>query len=276
MRSKKFKSGFTIAGAFFMMAFCLTPFIYMLVISFGENPEILSDSSSYEFTFENYLSILTIQSLHFIDYLRNSLIISAISAILSVFIASLSAYAITHLPLPGKVYILLFVLAISMFPQISLIGYLFKFMAELDWINTYYSLVFPYIAWSLPLSLWILTSYFAKIPKDLNEAALIDGCSRWQALYKVILPVASPGLFSTLLLAFIFGFNEFMFALMFTIDHKARTVPVGIALFQGLHGETPWGSIMAASALATIPIVILTIIFQKHIIQGLTRGAVKG
>ncbi|MDH5186673.1 MAG: ABC transporter permease subunit, partial [candidate division WOR-3 bacterium] len=105
---------------------------------------------------------------------------------------------------------------------------------------------------------------------------LVDGCSKWQILRKIIFPVAAPGLFSTALLAFIFAFNEFMFAVMLTIDYHSRTVPVGIALFQGLHGEIPWGTIMAASTIATVPIVICTILFQRHIIQGITRGAVKG
>jgi multiple sugar transport system permease protein len=163
-----------------------------------------------------------------------------------------------------------------MFPQISLVSYLFKVMTRLGWINTYNALILPYIAWILPLSLWILTSYFSQIPRELDRAAYVDGCSQWQALRKVIFPVAAPGLFSTGLLAFIFAFNEFMFALMLTADHRARTIPVGIALFQGLHGEIPWGNIMAASTLTTFPVIILTIFFQRHIIQGLTRGAVKG
>jgi multiple sugar transport system permease protein len=126
------------------------------------------------------------------------------------------------------------------------------------------------------LSLWILVSYFVKIPKEMDQAALVDGCSNWQVFFKVIIPVALPGLLSTALLAFIFTFNEFIFALMLTTDYHARTVPVGIALFQGLHGETPWGNIMAAATFSTIPLVAITIIFQRYIIQGLTRGAVKG
>ncbi|MFQ5905311.1 MAG: carbohydrate ABC transporter permease, partial [bacterium] len=151
-----------------------------------------------------------------------------------------------------------------------------KLMSRLSWINTYQGLILPYVAWTLPLSLWILVSYFAQMPRELDKAALVDGCTRWQILRRVVFPVAAPGLLSTGLLAFIFAFNEFMFALMLTTDHHARTIPVGIALFQGLHGEIPWGNIMAASTLTTIPVVILTVMFQRHIIQGLTRGAVKG
>jgi len=199
-----------------------------------------------------------------------------ISAFCCVLIASLAAYALTRLPLPGKMYLLFLVLSVSMFPQIGLVGYLFKFMAWLEWINTYQALLFPYIAWILPLSLWILVSYFSQIPIELDRAALVDGCSRWQILRKVIFPVAGPGIFSMFLLAFIFAFNEFMFALMLTSDYRARTIPVGITLFQGLHGQTPWGNIMAASVITVLPAVFLALIFQRYIIGGLTRGAVKG
>jgi multiple sugar transport system permease protein len=157
-----------------------------------------------------------------------------------------------------------------------LIGYLFKFIEKLGWINTYKALFFPYVAWTLPLALWILLSYFLQLPKDLDEAALIDGASRVQTLYKVIIPLSAPALFSTALLVFIAAFNEFMFALLFTTDYRARTVPVGIALFQGVHGEVPWGNIMAASVISTIPLVILALVFQRYIISGLTAGALKG
>jgi multiple sugar transport system permease protein len=276
MSEKKIKLVLTILGIIFLVTFCLAPFVYMLGTSFSEHPDFLSKSVPYLFTTENYCRILNGPSLHFMDYLKNSLIVSGITAFLCVLVASLAGYAITRLALPGKLAIMFFVLAISMFPQISLVGYLFRFMSDIGWVNTYGALVFPYISWTLPLCLWILVSYFSQIPKELDSAGLIDGCSRLKVLQKVILPVAAPGIFSTLLLAFIFAFNEFMFALMLTTDYHARTVPVGIALFQGLHGEIPWGTIMSASVISIIPVVILTIVFQRHIVQGLSRGAVKG
>lgn len=265
-----------LAGSTFMLLFCLTPFAYMVLTSLSSNPYFLSTLDWFDFTLENYRAILTVPSLHFIDYLRNSLIVSTASAVFTIFIASLAAYCIARLVMPGKTFILFGVLAVSMFPQISLISYLFKLMADLGWVNTYAALILPYIAWTLPLSLWILVSYFVQIPPVLDKAGLIDGCSRWQILRKIILPTAAPGIISTMLLAFIFAFNEFMFALMLTTDYHARTIPVGIALFQGLHGQTPWGNIMAASTFSTLPLVILALIFQRRIIQGLTRGAIKG
>lgn len=264
------------SGVTLTTGICLMPFLYMGLVSLVESPEFLGSKAAARWTWSNYFAVLATPSLHFLDYLRNSLLISAFSAVAAVGISSLAAFAITRLPLPGKGWILMGVLAVSMFPQISLVSYLFKLMTSLGWINTYAALVLPYTAWVLPLSLWILVSYFSQIPPELDKAAVVDGCSPWQLLWRVLLPLAAPGVFSTALLAFIFAFNEFLFALLLTSDHHSRTIPVGIALFQGLHGEMPWGNIMAASFFTTIPVIVLTLAFQKNIIQGLTQGAVKG
>jgi len=276
MPEKYLKPSLIAVSALFMLVFSLVPFIFMVCTSFSKSPDYLMAGNTFRFTLDNYHAVAATKSLHFAEYLRNSLLVSAASAFFCVLIASLAAYSITRLALPGKVFILFFILAASMFPQISMVSYLFKFMTSLGLINTYGALVLPYIAWILPLSLWILVSYFSQIPQELDKAGLVDGCSRWKILYKIIFPVAAPGILSTGLLAFIFAFNEFMFALILTTDQASRTMPVGIALFQGLHGEIPWGNIMAASTFTVIPIVILTVIFQRHIIQGLTSGAVKG
>jgi multiple sugar transport system permease protein len=190
-------------------------------------------------------------------------------------LAAPAAYAITRLELPGRMSFLFLVLAVSMFPPVSLVSYLFRMMSALGWINTYAALVLPYTAWVLPLSLWILVSHFSRIPRDLDRAALLDGCGRLAALRKVMVPVAAPGILSTAILAFIFAFNEFLFALLLTTGRNARTIPVGIALFEGLHGEIPWGTIMAAATLAVVPVVLLVLAFQRGIVSGLTRGAVR-
>ncbi len=264
------------AGALGMAVFSLAPVAYMVLTAASRRPDFLSPAGGFELTGVHFSSVLRSTTLHFPDYLRNSLFVSGASALLCVGIASPAAYAVTRLPLPGRILFLLCVLAVSMFPPVSLVSYLFQVMGKLGWINTYPALILPYTAWTLPLSLWILTSYFAQVPEDLDRAALIDGCSRLAVLRKVVFPVAAPGIFSTALLAFIFAFNEFLFALMLTTDHAARTVPVGIALFEGLHGQIPWGVVMAASTLTTIPVVLLTLLFQRRIVEGLTRGAVKG
>lgn len=256
------------------LAFILIPVLFMFAMSLSAKPDFLG--SSFIFTFRHFYEILSTESLHFPRYCLNSIIISGLSAVVSTIIAGFGAYALTRFRFPGRITLLIGILTLSMFPQISIVGYLFRLIASMGLINTYTGLILPYTAWILPLSLWILISYFSQIPRNLDDAAFIDGCSPLQAIIHVILPIAAPGLFSTLLLAFISAFNEFMFALMMTTDYSARTVPVGISLFQGLHGEIPWGAIMAAATVTTAPVIALTLFFQRYIIQGLTRGAIKG
>ena len=194
MREKRIKRALLAAGVLGTLVFCLAPFLLMLLTGLSERPDFLGHGVPFQPTLSHLEEVLTARSLHFPDYLRNSLIVAAVSAVLSVAIASLAAYALTRLPLPGKAALLLFVLALSMFPPVSLLGYLFHLFAALGWIDTYQALIFPYVAWSLPLSLWILVSYFSQIPIDLDRAALIDGCSRLQVLRRIVLPVAAPGL----------------------------------------------------------------------------------
>lgn len=276
MKEEKLRGGLVAGGTLAMLLFSLGPFAYMVVTAFAGRADFLARGVPLRLTLDNFRRVLGEPSLHFAAYLGNSLAVSALAAFFAVAIASLAAYAVTRIAFPGRRLLLFAVLAVSMFPQISLIGYLFRLMTLLGWVNTYAALVLPYIAWVLPLSLWILVSYFSQIPRDLDRAALVDGCTGGQALVRVLLPVAAPGVLSTFLLAFVFAFNEFLFALMLTVDYHARTVPVGIALFEGLHGEIPWGTIMAAAVLTTVPLVALTLLFQRRIVQGLTRGAVKG
>ncbi|MFA3783455.1 carbohydrate ABC transporter permease [Melioribacteraceae bacterium 4301-Me] len=263
------------SGAIFLLIFCLSPFIWMLIISFSTRPDFLSARIQFIPTINNYAQIIFNKSFHLFDYLKNSVVVSLLSAFLAMFFASLSAYAITRLNFPGRIFIPLLLLSVSMFPQISIVGYLFKLLTFLGWINTYYSLIFPYLTLGLPLAFWIMLSYFSQLPIELDNAALIDGATRFQILRKIILPVSLPGLLSTFILIFIYSFNEFLLALMFTIDYKARTIPVGIAMFEGFYGQVPWGYIMAASVISIIPMIILIAFFQKYIVRGLTEGTVK-
>ncbi|MCD6459079.1 carbohydrate ABC transporter permease [bacterium] len=247
----------------------------MFITSISDNPDFLAENKKFIFSLQNYKSLVLDDSLPFYKYIINSLAISSITALLCTFAGGLAAYAITRFPLKHKSFLMILILAVSMFPQISLVSCLFKMMSSLGCINTYTALALPYTAWTLPLSFWILTNYFEKIPQELDKAGLIDGCSRIQILFKIIYPTAKPGIFSAFILSFIFSFNEFLFALMLTTDSAARTIPVGIALFEGAHGQIPWGSIMAASIIAVSPVILITLIFQKNIIHGLTGGAVK-
>ena len=276
MKEEKIKKILLYAGAVFLFVFCIAPFIWMIIVSLNKHPDFLSNNVPFILTINNYIQVLKAKSVHLLDYLRNSIIISLAAAFFATFFASLSAYSITRMNFPGKIFIPIALLGFSMFPQISIVGYLFKMMTDFNWINKYYALILPYITLGLPLALWIMLSHFSQLSKELDEAALVDGATRFQILRKIIFPIALPGAFSTFMLIFIYSFNEFLFALMFTIDYKARTIPVGIALFEGLYGQIPWGYIMAGSVVAVIPVIILIAVFQKYIIQGLTEGSVKG
>ncbi|MBN1309103.1 MAG: carbohydrate ABC transporter permease [Chitinispirillaceae bacterium] len=262
------------AGFCSALFFLLAPVIFMLLTALSRRPDFLGNG--YSITLIHFREILTTPSLHFVRYCINSLAVSLASAGITTGIASCGAYAVTRFPFKGRTAVLLTILSLSMFPQICIAGYLFRIIAAAGMINTWAGLILPYVAWIMPLAFWILISYFAQIPRELDLAAFVDGCSPLHTLVTIIFPLAAPGLFSTLLLTFIFAFNEFMFALMLTNDHAARTVPVGIALFQGLHGEIPWGVIMAASVITTLPVICMTLLFQRRIIHGLTRGAIKG
>jgi multiple sugar transport system permease protein len=274
-REDMIKSFLIFATGLFLLAFTLGPFIWMIWISLADRADFLV-TGKVEYSFNNYYQVLTAQSLHFLDYLKNSLFISTVTAIVVTLFSSMAAYAVSRMRFPGRSVVPLLILAMSMFPQISIVGYLFEMFSKAGLINSHMALILPYIAWTIPIALWINMSYFTQIPLDLDKAALVDGASRMKVLYKIIFPLALPGIFSSALLVFIACFNEFLFAIMLTIDYTAQTLPVGIALFQGLHGEIPWGNLMAASAIASVPLVILTLIFQRYIVAGLMGGAVKG
>jgi len=275
MSERRIKSIFIAAGSVFLFLFIITPIFWMILISFSKNITFLT-GGVYKFSLSNYITIIISKSLHMMDYLKNSLVVASITSPIVLIISSFSAYAITRINFAGRRIIPLLVLSISIFPQISIVGYLYRWMGNLGWINSYVALVLPYLAWTSPLALWILLSYFSQIPKELDSAALIDGAKRPQILFRIILPLASPAVLSGLLLVFIACFNEFLFALMLTSDYGAQTVSVGISLFQGLHGEIPWGELMAASFFVTFPLILLTFLFQRFIIEGLTTGAIKG
>ncbi len=274
MNEAGFKKLLLGAGIALILLFYLSPVIWMAVVSLSKNADFLS-RGRIEITCENFKNIFRERTLYFPFYLKNSLIVGFFSALFATLFGGLAAYILTRTDSRLKKILMVGVLAVSMFPQISLAGYLFRMMTSAGLINTYTALILPYISWCLPFALWILMGYFSQIPRDIDAAALIDGADRFRAFSRIIVPLALPGLLSTFLLVFIFAFNEFLFALMLTTDHNARTVPVGISLFEGLHGELPWGNIMAASLISALPLILLALFFQRYIFKGLSGGAVK-
>jgi ABC-type glycerol-3-phosphate transport system permease component len=207
--------------------------------------------------------------------IRNSLIVAGTTTLLSVVVGSIAAYALARLRFRGKALVLSFILAVSMFPQISIVSPLYIVLRELRLINTYPGLVLPYLTFAMPLTIWLLVGYFRQLPAELEEAGMIDGAGRLRIFREIILPLALPGVATTAILTFLYSWNEFLFALSFTLGPERYTVPVAIALFRGQY-QVPWGQILAAAVVATIPVALLVLLFQRRIVQGLTAGAVKG
>jgi ABC-type glycerol-3-phosphate transport system permease component len=207
--------------------------------------------------------------------IRNSLIVAGATTLLCVTLGSFCAYALARLRFRGKALLLGAILAVSMFPQIAVVSPLFLLLRSVRLIDTYPGLVLPYLTFAMPLTVWLLVGYFRQLPAELEEAAMVDGASRFRAFREVIVPLALPGLAATAILTFVYSWNEFLFALSFTLGPERQTVPVAIALFRGQY-QVPWGQVLAAAIVATAPVAVLVLAFQRRIVQGLTAGAVKG
>ena len=259
-----------------IVLFCLFPFYWMLNISLKSGPDLSSaDLLPPNPTLKNYESIF--KDSNFTNGLRNSAIVALTTTFLSVVFGSFAAYTLARLKVPKKFWILALILSVSTFPGISIAAPLFKLWTDIGLYNTLIGLIIPNLAFALPLTIYILTSFFRAIPRELEEAALVDGASYLQSFRKIVLPLAAPGLVTAGLLAFIFVWNEFLFAITLTASASARPVPAAIAFFTGSSQfEIPLGTISAASVVVTVPLIVLVLIFQKRIVAGMTAGAVKG
>ncbi|MBI2090935.1 MAG: carbohydrate ABC transporter permease [Deltaproteobacteria bacterium] len=255
--------------------FSLVPFLWFVLTSWKSPAQITAIPPEIvpEFHWGFYDSALRNYGL--LRYIRNSAIVATLTTLISILIGSLAAYALTRFRLSWTRFYLMLLLAISMFPQIAIAGPVWRILNTLGWLNTYQGIVAAYIALSLPLAVWILATFFKELPYEVEEAALVDGCTWVQALWKIVLPLAAPGLFTASILVFIHVWNEFFFALLILTNPALQTLPVGIALFPGEY-TMPWGEIAAASTIATLPLIVLTLIFQRRIVRGLSAGAIKG
>lgn len=208
-------------------------------------------------------------------YLKNSVIVSLGAMALAILISFPAAYAFARIKFKFKKFWKNFILVSNMFPIIAVVTPMFVIFRNMGLLNTYWGLIIPSVIITLPQAIWTLISFIDTLPYDLEEAAQIDGCSRFQSVVKIIMPLAAPGIFTTAIIAFITAWNEFMFSLVLVTRDSMRTVPVAISLFPGQY-TVPWGDMAAASVVATVPIVIVVLICQKKIVSGLTSGAVKG
>lgn len=256
------------------MFLAMFPFIWVFLTSLKPPDEIFGSFAwfSANADFSSYVSALSTRPL--LIYMLNSFVVSTLTTILAIAFASFTAYAVARLPIRFKGTILGLVLAASMFPQIAILSPIFNFVTDIGLRNSYMGLVIPYITVSLPLAIWILATFFKKIPVELEESAKLDGATPFQTFRKIIFPLAAPGVFTTGILVFIAAWNEYLFALTINTADRWRTIPVGISFYQSQY-SIPWGDITAATVIVTIPIVIIVLIFQRRIVAGLTSGSVK-
>lgn len=254
----------------------LFPFYWQLLTSLKPTREITSMALLPNWSttsLDAYHFIMTERP--FLRYMLNSFVIAMMTTIVAVTISSMASYALARLNFRGKGVILASILAISMFPSISMISPIYLTISQLGLRNTWWGLLIPYLSFAMPLSVWYLTTFFRTIPYELEEAAKVDGCTPLQALVKVIIPLVLPGTFTTAILIFIQAWNEYLFSLTINTDDLSRTVTVGITMFRGEY-TMPWVEQAAAIVTVTFPLAIVVFLLQRQIISGLTSGAVKG
>jgi ABC-type glycerol-3-phosphate transport system permease component len=263
------------AGAGTILLWSAAPFIWQMSTSFQEDKALMAPTPSLwpsPLTFEHYYNVFAVK--HFQLYVMNSIIVAGLTTLLCLTVGALAAFSLSRLRIRQRFGILNLILSVSMFPQIALVGPLYLIAADIGLLDTYASLVITYVALGVPLVTWVLFGYFEALPRELDEAARMDGIGPIGLLIRIIVPLSAPALVTTGLLAFIAAWNEFMFALAFTSNAEHQTIPVGIANFTNLY-YVPWGDVAAASVVVTVPLIVLVLFFQRHIIEGLTQGAVK-
>jgi ABC-type glycerol-3-phosphate transport system permease component len=262
-----------------VLVVALAPFYWTAITSIKSDAEINASPPTlipHTFTTNNYTQAFLSVQPAFAKDLLNSTIVAVCTTILSLIFGSICAYAISRTKFRGKGGVLAIVLSVQMFPLIALVGPLFVFFTgTFNVYNTYVALIIPYLVLALPVTVYFLTSFFNDLPPDLEEAALVDGTTRLGALWRIVLPLTAPGVFTTAILSFITVWNDFLFGLTLTTDSNAQTVTVAIPLFNGEH-QIAFGEVSAAAIIVTIPLVIMVLFLQRRIVSGLTAGAVKG
>jgi trehalose/maltose transport system permease protein len=267
---------FRLTAVVLMVLYALFPFYWAIVSSLKTGSDLFDVTLlPLHPSLDNYVAMFREQP--FARNILNSFVVALATVALSLALALTAAYALGRVAFRGRSFLLVVVLSVSMFPQVAVLSGLFEVIRALGLYNNLLALIFSYLIFTLPFTTWVLTTFMRELPRDLEEAAIIDGASPWTILTRIFLPLMGPAMAATGLLAFIVAWNEFLFALTFTLTNEMRTVPVAIALITGASQyELPWGKIMAASVIVTIPLVILVLIFQRRIVSGLMAGAVKG
>jgi multiple sugar transport system permease protein len=252
------------------------PFLWVFITSFKTTGEIYSPTGAFNIipdnpTTKNYVSVLFEKGI--LNAVKNSFIVSSVTTIYIIFVATLCAYAISRFHFRGKNVLLGLILAVSMFPQMIVTGPVYNLFNELGLTNSF-AIVLPYSVITLPTAVWILVTHFNQIPLAIEESAKMDGASPFQILYRIVFPLAAPGVFTTAIIVFIAAWNEFLLTITLNADQAYHTVPVAIS-FLRTQFEILWGEVTAATTIVTIPTLIIVLLFQKQIVSGLTSGGVK-
>jgi len=251
------------------------PLYWMLVSSITPDERLFGDPTLVPTrpVLDHYRALFTER--RFWVPIVNSLVVAGTTTMLAVLIGAPAAYAIARLRFRGRHLIAAAILSVSVFPQIAILSPLFLILRAAHLIDTYPGLVLPYLTFSMPLAIWLMAAFFRQLPRDLEEAALMDGASRARAAIEIMLPLSAPGIATSAILTFLYAWNEFLFALSFTLGPDRQTVPVAIALFRGQY-QVPWGQVLAAAVVASLPVAVIVLAVQRRIVSGLTAGAVKG
>ncbi len=264
------------AASAFAVLICVFPLYNSILTSLRSGQDLfLTNYVPTTFYWENYVVALVNNGIW--RSLLNSVFVATVTVGGCLLVSITGAFALARIRFKGQKGLLFTILCVSMFPQVAVLSGMFELVRLLGLYDSLWALVLSYTTFSLPFTIWVLTTFMRNIPVELEEAAIVDGASLWVIITRVFAPIMGPAMVTTGLLAFIGAWNEFMFALTFVLSGENRTVPVAIAMLQGASQfELPWGTIMAASVTVTLPIVILVLVFQKRIVGGLTAGAVKG
>ena len=263
-------------GIVLIVVYCLAPF-YWMVASALRQPNDQADNSFFPspISFQNFEAVFG-PGVGFGRNLLNSVVVAGVTTLLTLIFGTFAAYTLARLNFRFKNLVAGVIIATAMFPSVSIVVPLLKLFTDIGWINTYQAMILPSLSFALPLAVWTLATFFRQMPKELEEAAMVDGLTRGQAFRKVILPLAAPGMFTTAIITFIAAWNEFIFALSMVNEKTMKTATVAISQFTGISGfDSPFGTKMAAGVVVTVPLVIVVLIFQRRIIAGLTAGGVK-
>lgn len=254
-----------------LLALTALPFAWQLLTSFKPEADLLRLPPIWpaRWSLEHYATVLAQPGLR--RALVNSTGICLLATALALGIGALAAYPLARRPLRGRRLWLTGILGSSLLPVIALVSPLYLLIRTFGLRDTWIALIIPYLALSLPLTIWLLTAFLREVPREVEEAARLDGCSPFGTLWRILLPLAAPGLFATGVIVFVFNWNEFLLALTFTATDASRTVPVALALFPGIH-EVPWGDLAAASIVASLPPLGLVLGFHRWVVRGLTLG----